>query len=161
MLCHYIPLETLGGAARSLFRVVRGPFDLYTTSGDGPLHSTLVISNPLFSLLGNSIWSQMSLGTLRLYRSTSLHCLDLTVLPWTLYHRFRLSPSYFLIVLQYKYSDVCSRPQEIESPVYLHSRARLSSHLSFPHRLSQFPTYSDLRIDPRELIGIIALSNFA
>src|SRR3981189_231263 len=109
MFCHHIPLETLGGAARSLFRVVRGPFDLYTTSGDGLLHSTLVISNPLFSLLGNSIWSRMSLGTLRLYRSTSLCCLYLTVLPWTLYHHFRLSPSYPFVVLQYKYSDVCSR----------------------------------------------------
>src|SRR3981189_114264 len=34
MFCHHIPLETLGGAARSLFMVVRGPFDLYTTSGE-------------------------------------------------------------------------------------------------------------------------------
>jgi hypothetical protein len=109
MFRHCIPSETLGGAARSLFRVVRGPFDLYTMSSDGPLHSTLVISNPLFTLLGNSIWLRISLGTHRPYRSTSLCCLYLTVLPWTLYHHFILSPSYLSIVLQYKYSDVCSR----------------------------------------------------
>ena len=109
MFHQHIPLETLGDAARSLFRVVHNLFNLYTMSGDGPLHSTLVISNPLFSILGNSIWSQMSLGTRRPYRSTSLCCLYLTVLLWTLYHRFRLSPSYLFIILQYKYADVCSR----------------------------------------------------
>ena len=48
--------------------------------------------------------------------------------------------------------------QEIESPVYLHSRARLSSRLSFPHRLHRLPTYSDPLIDSRQNTDIIALS---
>ena len=48
--------------------------------------------------------------------------------------------------------------QEIESPVYLHSRVRLSSRLSFPHRLHRLPTYSDPLIDSRQNIDIIALS---
>ena len=46
--------------------------------------------------------------------------------------------------------------QEIESPVYLHSRARLSSRLSFPHRLYHLPTYSDPLINSRQNIDIIA-----
>ena len=49
-------------------------------------------------------------------------------------------------------------PQEIESPVYLHSRACLSSRLSFPHRLHRLPTYSDPLIDSRQNTNIIALS---
>jgi hypothetical protein len=48
--------------------------------------------------------------------------------------------------------------QEIKSPVYLHSRARLSSRLSFPHRLYHRPTYSDPLINSRPNIDIIALS---
>lgn len=48
--------------------------------------------------------------------------------------------------------------QEIESPVYLHSRARLSSRLSFPHRLHRLPMYSDPLIDSRQNTDIIALS---
>jgi hypothetical protein len=112
-----------------VFRVVHGPFGLSTTFGDNPPHSTLVISNLLVSLLGNSIWSQMSLGTCRPYRSTSLHCLYLTVLSWTLYHHFRLSPSYLFIVLQYKYSDVCSRTTR-NRITRLSSLSRLSIVLS-------------------------------
>ena len=49
-------------------------------------------------------------------------------------------------------------PQEIKSPVYLHSRARLSSRLSSPYRLHRLPTYSDLLIDSRQNIDIIAPS---
>ena len=49
-------------------------------------------------------------------------------------------------------------PQEIESPVYLHSRACLLSRLSFPHHLYYLPTYSDPLIDSRQNIDIIALS---
>jgi hypothetical protein len=48
--------------------------------------------------------------------------------------------------------------QEIKSPVYLHSCARLSSRLSFPHRLHRLPTYSDPFIGSRQNIDTIALS---
>src|SRR3981189_3746412 len=80
-----------------------------STHDYGRLHSRLVISNPLFSLLGNSIWSRMAGVTHGVYGYGSLHCLYLTGLPWTLYHCFRLSPSSPFVVLQYNYSDVCSR----------------------------------------------------
>ena len=48
--------------------------------------------------------------------------------------------------------------QEIESPIYFHSCARLSFRLSIPHRLYHLPMYSDLLIDSRQNIDIIALS---
>src|SRR3981189_2128123 len=48
--------------------------------------------------------------------------------------------------------------KEITSPVYLHSRARLSSRLSSPYCLHRLPTYSDLLLDSHQNIDIIALS---